>query len=199
MSKTASKNIYNRIHNIIEHARANIMRSVNSEMVQTYWQIGKEIVEEEQKGKGRAEYGKRLLENLAVHLRASFGEGYDETNLRKIRQFYLIYPIRDAVRLELTWTHYRILMRLDNPKARSFYEIETIKNNWSSRELERQKGSLLFERLALSRDKKGVVKLAQKGHELNAYQDMIKDPYVLEFTGLSANTKKKNLKQKCSG
>ncbi len=184
MSKTASKNIYNRIHNIIEHARANIMLSVNSEMVQTYWQIGKEIVEEEQKGKGRAEYGKNLLEKLAMRLKIDFGEGYDETNLRKIRQFYLIYPIRDALRLELTWTHHRILMCIDRPEARSFYEIECIKNNWSSRELERQKGSSLFERLALSRDKKGIMKLAQKGHELNTYQDMIKDPYVLEFTGL---------------
>lgn len=198
MSKEiVSKNIYSRIHHIIENARGNIMRAVNSEMVQAYWLIGKEIVEEEQKGKGRAEYGKKLLENLAVNLKADFGEGFDDSNLRYIRKFYLVYPIRDAVRHELTWTHYRILMRIDNSKARSFYEIETIKNNWSSRELERQKGSFLFERLALSKDKKGVMKLAQKGQEFNAYEDMIKDPYVLEFTGLSPDTKlyESNLEQ----
>lgn len=187
--KIVSGNAYSRIHRIIENARGNIMRSVNSEMVQTYWLIGKEIVEEEQKGKGRAEYGKKLLENLAMRLRVDFGEGFDETNLRKIRQFYLIYPIRDALRLELSWTHYRILMRVDNTNARTFYEIETVKNNWSSRELERQKGSLLFERLALSKDKKAVKRLAVKGQETQTYEDVIKDPYVLEFTGLSPNIK----------
>lgn len=99
------------------------------------------------------------------------------------------YPILDAVRRELSWTHYRILMRVDNPKARSFYEIESVKNNWSARELERQKGSLLFERLALSKDKKGLMKLALKGQEIQKYEDMIKDPYVLEFTGFSQQSK----------
>jgi predicted nuclease of restriction endonuclease-like (RecB) superfamily len=195
--RTVSQNMYGRIQRIIENARGNIMRAVNSQMVQTYWLIGKEIVEEEQRGKNRAEYGKKLLESLSWRLRVDFGEGFDETNLRKIRQFYLIYPIRDALRLELTWTHYRILMRVEDSKARSFYEIETIKNNWSSRELESQKGSFLFERLALSKDKKGIMKLAQKGQELNTYADIIKDPYVLEFTGLSPNIKlyESNLEQ----
>lgn len=184
-----SRRIYERIRKIIEDARGNIARAVNVEMVLSYWQIGKEIVEEEQLGKSRASYGEAILRNLSDKLAADFGKGFDESNLRNIRYFYLIYPKRDALRHELSWTHYRILMRVEKPEARSFYEIECIKNNWSARELERQKGSLLFERLALSKDKKGLLKLSQKGQELVSYKDMIKDPYVLEFTGLSAQPK----------
>ncbi len=129
------------------------------------------------------------MKKLSVKLTADFGKGFDQSNLRNIRYFYLSYPKRDALRHELSWTHYRILMRIEKPEARSFYEIECIENNWSARELERQKGSLLFERLALSRDKKGLLRLAQKGQEIASYEDMIKDPYVLEFTGLSPQSK----------
>ncbi len=183
------RKVYDRIRDIIENARGNIARAVNSEMVVAYWHIGREIVEEEQKGKSRADYGKKLLGNLSKKLTDEFGKGFDETNLRKIRQFYLCFPIRDALRLELSWTHYRILMHIENPHARSFYEIECVKNNWSVRELERQKGSLLFERLALSKDKKGLMELALKGQQLQSYKDLIKDPYVLEFTGLPEREK----------
>lgn len=181
--------IYDRVRKIIENARNNIARAVNTEMVAAYWHIGREIVEEEQKGKSRAEYGSRLLASLSEHLSDEFGRGFDESNLRNIRAFFLVYPKRDALRHELSWTHYRILMRIERPEARSFYEIECIKNNWSARELERQKGSLLFERLALSKNKKGLMKMAKKGEELQTYKDMIKDPYVLEFTGLSPQLK----------
>jgi predicted nuclease of restriction endonuclease-like (RecB) superfamily len=181
--------VYARICSILENARRNVARAINSEMVVSYWHIGREIVEEEQKGKSRAQYGKKLLETLAERLSESFGKGFDESNLRNIRSFYLAYPKCDAVRHELSWTHYRILMRVDRLEARSFYEIECVKNNWSARELERQKGSLLFERLALSKDKKGLMKLAQNGQELHTYEDMIKDPYVLEFAGLSPQSK----------
>lgn len=181
--------MYDRIRKIIEDARGNIARAVNTEMVAAYWQIGKVIVEEEQRGKIRAEYGQKLLEGLTKRLSADFGKGFDDSNLWNMRKFYQTYPILDAVRRELSWTHYRILMRLEKPEARSFYEIECIKNNWSARELERQKGSLLFERLALSKDKKGLLRLARKGQELASYEDMIKDPYVLEFTGLSPQSK----------
>ena len=184
----ASK-VYDRIRKIIDGARSNIARAVNREMVVAYWQIGKEIVEEEQRGSSRADYGAKLLEGLAKRLSEDFGNGFDDSNLWNMRKFYQTYPILDAVRRELSWTHYRILMRVEKPEARSFYEIECIKNNWSVRELERQKGSLLFERLALSRDKKGLLKLAKKGQELISYEDMIKDPYILEFTGLSAQSK----------
>ena len=184
-----SLKVYNRIRKIIEAARANIARTINSEMVMAYWQIGREIVEEEQKGSARAKYGQQLLKDLSARLSEDFGKGFDASNLRNIRSFYLTYPICDALRHELSWTHYRILMRIEKPEARSFYEIESVKNNWSARELERQKGSLLFERLALSKDKKGLMRLARKGQELQTYGDMIKDPYVLEFTGLSPHSK----------
>ncbi len=165
------------------------MRSVNYEMVQAYWLIGREIVEEEQKGRARAEYGSKLLKQVSIRLTDDFGAGFDESNLRNMRHFYTMYQKRDALRHGLSWTHYRILMRVEKQEARSFYEIECMKNNWSARELERQKGSLLFERLALSKDKKGLLKLVRKGQELQTYGDMIKDPYVLEFTGLSSQTK----------
>ena len=184
-----SQGVYGRIRKIIEDARGNIVRAVNMEMVIAYWQIGKEIVVEEQLGKSRAVYGKKLLEGLAERLSDDFGKGFDSSNLWNMRKFYQTYPILDALRRELSWTHYRILMRVEKPDARSFYEIECVKNNWSARELERQKGSLLFERLALSKDKKGLLKLARKGQELASYEDMIKDPYVLEFTGLSPQSK----------
>ncbi|MEW5895657.1 MAG: PDDEXK nuclease domain-containing protein [Candidatus Omnitrophota bacterium] len=180
---------YERIRAIIENARNNIVRAVNTEMVLAYWHIGKEIIEEEQKGKRRAAYGKQVLENLSQKLSEEFGKGFDVKNLWNMRLFYQTYPILDALRRELSWTHYRILMRVDKPEAREFYETECVANNWSARELERQKGSLLYERLALSKDKKGVMRLARKGQELASYEDMIKDPYVLEFAGLSAHPK----------
>ena len=179
------ENIYMRIARILETARHNISRAVNFEMVRAYWLIGKEIVEEEQQGKKKAEYGRKLLENLSERLTTDFGRGFDESNLRNIRRFYLTYSNCDALRHELSWTHYRILMRIARPDARAFYEIECVKNNWSARELERQKGSLLFERLTLSKDKKAVARIALKGQEIQKYDDMIKDPYVLEFLGLS--------------
>jgi len=184
-----SERIYDRIRKIIEHARGSIARAINTEMVIAYWHIGMEIVEEEQRGRSRAGYGEKLIETISKRLSGDFGKGFDVSNLWNMRKFYKVYPILDTVRRELSWSHYRILMRLDNPKARSFYEVECSQNNWSARELERQKGSLLFERLALSKDKKGLLKLARKGQELQAYGDMIKDPYVLEFTGLSPQSK----------
>jgi len=181
--------IYKRIRKIIENARHNIAYAINAGVVLAYWRIGREIVEEEQRGKSRAGYGEAILKKLSKKLTADFGRGFDESNLRNIRQFYLTYPKCDAVRHKLRWTHYRILMRVEKPEARAFYEIECLKNNWSARELERQKGTLLFERLALSKDKKGLMKLAHKGQEMQAYEDIIKDPYVLEFTGLSPQSK----------
>jgi len=188
-SPSKKETAYDHIRTIIEQARNNIARIVNTEMVLAYWHIGKEIVEEEQKGKKRAEYGKKVLEKLSQKLLADFGKGFDIKNLWNMRQFYQTYPILYAVRRELSWTHYRILMRVDKPEARAFYEVECVANNWSARELERQKGTFLYERLALSRGKKAVMKLARKGQELATYEDMIKDPYVLEFTGLSPHSK----------
>lgn len=201
-SVSERKNIYQRIRGIIEVSRYNIARAVNWQMVKAYWLIGKEIVEEEQKGKRKAGYGQFLINNLSQRLTQELGEGFTEQNLRNIRQFYIVYrdhspaeyksagqKIRYALRSELSWTHYRILMRIEPLEARRFYEIECIKNKWSARELERQKGTLLFERLALSKDKKAVMRLARKGQEIETYEDLIKDPYVLEFTGLASQTK----------
>lgn len=182
-------NAYERIRAIIENARNNIVHAVNTEMVLAYWHIGKEIVEEEQKGQKRAGYGESILKNLSERLTADFGKGFDQSNLRNIRAFYLTYQKCDALRHELSWTHYRILMRVEKPEARAFYEAECVANNWSARELERQKSSLLYERLALSKDKKGIMRLAREGQELASYEDMIKDPYVLEFTGLSSHSR----------
>ena len=149
-----------------------------------YWEIGRVIVEQEQQGHQRAEYGRGLLVELSQRLTAEFGRGFDRSTLQHMRAFYLAYPICDALRPELSWTHNRLLLRVEKPEARAFYEAEAVTARWSTRELERQIHSLLFERLALSRDREGVLALAKKGHEIQQPIDLIKDPYVLEFTGL---------------
>jgi len=175
---------YERIRAILSDARARAYRAINTAMVAAYWEIGRAIVEQEQQGQQRAEYGQALLEELSSRLKSEFGKGFDPSNLAKMRAFYLFYPILDAVRPELSWTHYRLLLRVEKPEARAFYETEAVNARWSTRELERQIHSLLFERLALSRDQEGVLALAEKGHEIQQPSDLIKDPYVLEFTGL---------------
>ena len=225
--------IYQRIREILESARAGVARTVNTTQVVANWLIGREIVEEEQRGKKRAGYGEHLVTELSGKLTADFGKGYSVTNMEHFRDFYITYPdliperiphaargelrapssdtafqsaaqISHALRGELavghkggdqswlpgrlhsnlSWTHYRILLRVDSPDARAFYEIEAIKNNWSARELERQINSLLFERLAKSKDKAGLMKLASKGHEIAVPADVFKDPVVIEFLGL---------------
>jgi predicted nuclease of restriction endonuclease-like (RecB) superfamily len=176
--------IYLQVREILTGARDRAWRAVSTAMVDSYWEVGRVIVEEEQAGKERADYGKRILVGLAQRLQAEFGKGFDQSNLRNMRGFFLTYPIRDALRHELSWTHYRSLLRVDNSDARSFYEAEAVSSRWSTRELERQINSLLFERLALSRDKAGVMDLARNGHELRQPSDLVKDPFVLEFVGL---------------
>lgn len=180
---------YKSIRAILEKARSKAFKAVNVAMVQAYWSIGRIIVEEEQKGKAKAGYGEYLLTNLAERLTKDFGKGFDESNLRYMRKFYIVFPIRDALRHELSWTHYRLLLKVENSDAREFYKIECADSHWSTRELERQISSLLFERLALSRDKKGVLELAKKGHHIAAPSDIVKDPYVLEFLGLEKHEK----------
>jgi len=203
--------VFNNIRSILDDARSRAYRSVNFIMVEAYWNIGRIIVEEEQKGKRRAEFGKQLIADLSRKLTAAYGRGFDPSNLRYMRLFYLHFPICDAVRHklagdndvrnlptsdlskylrpELTWTHYRLLLRIDNPQARSFYMNESANNGWSTRELDRQINSLLFERLALSKDKDGVMVLAKKGQAIQSPSDLIKDPYVLEFLGLESHEK----------
>lgn len=173
-----------RISGIIETARSRVQSVVDHEMGRAYWEIGREIVEDEQQGEQRAEYGKALIENLARELTARHGKGFDRSNLWNMRGFYLTFPKLDALRRELSWTHYRQLLKIDEPQKRSFYEIECATGNWSTRELDRQLNSMLYERLALSRDKEGVMVLAREGQVLREPTDMVKDPYVLEFLGL---------------
>jgi len=189
--------LYKNIAGYIRAARHNVLRSVNIEQVNAYWLIGRDIVEEEQAGEKRAEYGTFLLNELSSRLRKEFGEGFSVSTLTHIRKFYIVYQKSYAVRTKsipqfnphLSWTHYRSLMRIDRQVAREFYEKETIENNWASRELERQIGSLLFDRLAKSMDKKGLMKLARKGQEILTPEDAIKEPVVLEFLGLPESHK----------
>lgn len=174
---------YVQIKSILEEARNQIYRQVNFTMVKAYWNIGRAIVEEEQQGKSKADYGKSLLENLSRKLTVDFGRGFDPSNLSYIRRFYLTFPILDALRPELSWTHYRLLLRVDNGPARSFYLQECAESRWSTRELDRQINAMLFERLAISKDKAKIKQLTEKGHVIEIAKDAIKDPYVLEFLG----------------
>jgi len=173
-----------RVREILTQGRRHALQAVNTAMVQTYWQVGREIVEEEQRGTDRAEYGARLVETLAQQLTLEFGKGFAARSLWFMRDVYLAFPILNALRSELSWTHYRLLTRVQNPQARSFYEAECATARWSTRELERQISTLLYERLALSRNEAGRQALSQHGHEIHRPEDLIKDPVVLEFTGL---------------
>ena len=173
---------------IIESSRQNAYRAVNTSMVISYWEIRRLIFEEEQQGKERA-YGAYLIVALAKRLQKTYGSGYAQQCLRNYRQFYKAFPIRSAVRSELTWTHYRLIMRIENPKARSFYEKEAIKSNWGTRALERQIHTFYYERILSSRDHEGVAKEAkEKTTPLSmTLHDFIKDPYVLEFLDVKSD------------
>ena len=183
-SPSSTASTITRIRDLLRTARQQALSAVNSAMVQAYWEIGREIVEEEQRGKTRASYGQQLLESLSLSLSEEFGKGFDISNLRNMRQFYLSFPIRDALRPELSWTHYRLLSRVDRPEARLFYEQEGVAASWSTREMKRQINSLLYDRLALSSSGELVRQAAQTGSEPFTPEQMLRDPYVLEFTGL---------------
>ncbi|MBT6120224.1 DUF1016 domain-containing protein [bacterium] len=174
------------IQRVLDQARSSLQRSVNTVMVQTYWEIGHLIVEDEQKGKARAEYGKQQLENLADVLTKDYGKGFDGRNLRNMRSFYQTYPIWNAVRTELSWTHYRRLMRIENEQARDWYTKESIEQNWSARALDRQVSKLYYERLLASQEKAPVEKEA-KDHTDSLQlgtKSVLRDPYVLDFLNL---------------
>ncbi|WP_223457867.1 MULTISPECIES: PDDEXK nuclease domain-containing protein [unclassified Pseudomonas] len=171
---------------LIHQARQKVLRAVDTVQVQTCWQIGRHIVEFEQNGARRARYGKELLSTLAKALTAEFGKGFDASNLRYMRLFYQAFPIRDALRHELSWTHYRRLLRVDNDSARLWYMNESATQNWSSRALERQINTLYYERLLASRDR-GSLKQEAATNIQNmkaSPRDFIRDPVVLEFLGL---------------
>ena len=180
------KDIYEEIKNLLTSARNSITSNINSTMAKTYFLIGKRIVEEEQNGNERAEYGDNLIKNLSLRLTKEFGKGFSKTNLKQMKSFYLVYGKGQTLsdQFKLSWSHYLILMRMENLNERNFYEIEASKNNWSLRELRRQIDSALYERLILSRDKERVKELAFKGQIIEKPEDIIKDPYILEFLGL---------------
>lgn len=231
MSEIMKTDLAERIERLITEARKRTVAAVNTAMVYTYYEIGRMIVEDEQQGEQRAEYGKAVIKELAEKLTKKFGKGFSAQNLANMRQFFLTYSVgqpifqtlsrksslpltkpqntqilsdksesensetllrnsekgqvvSDQLHFTLSWSHYLKLMRIENPDERHFYEIEAAENNWSLRELQRQFDSSLYERLALSRDKAGVKALAQKGQIVEKPEDMIKDPYVLEFIGL---------------
>lgn len=177
---------YENILNILKNSREKVLKTVNITMVKTYFEIGRLILEEEQKGEYRATYGKELLKTLSIRLTKEFGKGFSETNLKQMKTFYDVYKIRQTVsdEFKLSWSHYLILMRISNIEERQFYEIEAFNSNWSLRELRRQLDSALYERLGLSRDKESVKELSLKGQIIEKPIDVIKDPYVLEFLGL---------------
>lgn len=174
-------NLYKRVQEILDKARKKVYYAANFEMVQAYWNIGREIVEEEQKGKDRAEYGVYLVSQLSEKLTKKFGKGFNERNLFYMRKFYQLFPKVNALRSELTWTHYRILLRVERDNAREFYLNESIKGNWSTRVLERQADSLFFERTLLSQDKKAMLLKGRETEDKMVPEQIIKDPFVLEF------------------
>jgi len=217
-----NKVIFQQVAELLQNARQQVLRTVNSTMTITYFEIGRIIVEEEQNGKDRAAYGKQLLKGLSKQLTEEFGKGFSVESLDRMRKFYQIYSISSspmtklqnripqsltgelktkksqsvteefqsqkvqslASFFKLTWTHYIFLMRIEDEKERRFYEIESEKYNWSVRELKRQYDTALYTRLALSRDKEGILKLSEQGQIIEKPKDIIKDPYILEFLGL---------------
>lgn len=189
------------VSEVLAKARKNAKTAVNLSMVYAYFEIGRMIVEEEQQGANRAAYGKQILKELSAYLTKIYGKGFSVTNLKQMRQFYLAYAndqigqtlsdqfknlptVSTGRKFYLSWSHYLKLMRIDNIEERHFYEIESVKNDWSLSELKRQFNSALYERLLLSTDKKEVYRLALEGQKAETPRDIVKDPYILEFLGL---------------
>lgn len=197
--QSIQKDFYKKVSDLLKEARRSVVQTVNKTMVYTYFEIGRMIVEEEQNGKDRAEYGKQLLIELSKKLKSEFGKGFSVTNLQQMKNFYNIYGKQQTlsaksehnpnqpIHLFLSWSHYLFLMRIDNVSERKYYEIEAHDNNWSLRELQRQFDTALYERLVLSRDEKAVKELSFKGQILEKPIDTLKDPYILEFIGLPDN------------
>ena len=184
------KQLLDSVRELLTQSRQKVVTTVNTVMVQTYWQIGYLIVEHEQQGESRAEYGKALLKKLSESLTTEFGKGFDMTNLRFMRSVYLAFPIRDTLCLELSWSHYRTLSRIENEQARLWYMKEAIEQNWSVRALSRQIGTLYYERLLSSKEKQLVLEEAeQKTKPLTVSpKDYLRDPYIFDFLGLPSDS-----------
>jgi len=212
MQKVTSQSLYKNIKALVDAARLDVVSIVNAKLVETNFLIGKLIVEYEQSGSSRATYAAKTLQNLSVKLTNQFGKGYSVDNLENMRKFYLLYKKSETVYrissvvsasvnsetpsrkssakkpFKLSWSHYSLLIRIDNEAERKFYEIEAANENWGVRELKRQYNSSLYERLVLSRDKKKVKQLSRKGHIIESAADAIKDPYILDFLALKSDS-----------
>jgi len=182
--KRKYQDLLDSIGELLQQARQEAFRQVNSILVRTYWEIGRHIVVYEQKSKEKADYGSELLDRIAADLKKMYGKGFSRSNVFNFRRFYLAYAKIQTLSGLFSWSHIVALLGVSDDLARTFYEKECAANRWSVRELERQINSMLFERLALSRDKKGILKLAEKGQMIAGAQDVVKDPYVLEFLGV---------------
>jgi predicted nuclease of restriction endonuclease-like (RecB) superfamily len=184
IEKTDYSHLINDIGNLLLDGRKKAMQSVNTTLVSTYWHIGRRIVEFEQKGNEKAVYASKLLKRLSKDLKAAYGKGFSISNVYLMRQLYIKYEKFQTLSGKLSWSHYTELLSISDDLARSFYEKQCEKENWSVRELKRQRNSGLFERIALSKDKKGVLELARSGQVIETGKDLVKDPYVFEFLNL---------------
>ena len=180
-------NIFDNIKELVINSRNKVYQTVNTEMLNLYWNIGKAIMEIQQ-GDKRATYGDAVLEKLSQKLTAEFGKGFSKRNLERMRKFYICFPIATTLSSQLSWSHYLELIKIDEDKKRGFYLNECINSRWSVRELQRQKDSLLYERLILSANKEKILELSKKGQVLKSSKDLVKDPFVLEFLDIKENT-----------
>ncbi len=192
INKNKINELFHRISEHIERSRTEVVQKANSVILKTNYEIGRYIVEEEQQGEKRAEYGSKLIKELSSKLTERYGKGWSVQNLRFFRQFYITYKdsldmFSEFEKTSLTWSHYLILMRIDNTKERNFYEIEAANGTWSVRQLQRQVASSLYERLALSRNKKDLIRLSKEGQTVEKASDLMKNPLTLEFLGLKAD------------
>ncbi len=197
-SKENYSSLINNISSLLEQGRKQSFIAVNTILIKTYWEIGKKIVKYEQKGKEKAEYGSSLLKNLSKDLKLKHGKGFGRNNVYLMRQLYLRYPKFRTLSGKLTWSHYTEIINIDDKLERSFYEKQAEYEGWSVRELKRQINSALFLRIALSKDKKGVLKLSKRGNLIEKAQDIVKDPYIFEFLAIPEDYKysEKELEQK---
>ena len=188
LSTESMQSLVGEIKQIINDARAHAIRSVDFCRVQMYWAIGQRIVEKEQQGKERADYGTYLIKRLAQEIEPEYGSGFGERQLKFCRQFYKTYPNGNALRSQLNWSQYRMLIQISDPDKREYYELEAVNEGWTGRQLERQINSMLYERLLISNDKESVLAVARKERTPETPQEIIKDPMVLEFLGLERKT-----------
>ena len=184
LEKTSYDQLITQIGNLLQSGRKQAVQAVNTILVQTYWHIGQYIVVFEQKGNERAEYGSQLFERLSKDLTLLYGKGFSRSNLLYMRKLYQCFPISETLSHLLTWSHYFEILKADNPLEISFYSKQCEHEKWSVRDLKRQMKSCLFERLALSKDKEGVLKLAKEGHIVETPEDLMKDPFILEFLNI---------------